>query len=213
MKASARVPDKALRFHGAKHPSLVVIGVPIRRIRALKETIIPLGVKEPFFIETRPLKLMVHIGCYHKVVFVPKKRKQLPVHCLRRLDVTVKINVARPPGPARLLIREGIKTAAVNIAYAEALRKVIEVALKALTTVCKARRSRESRARADDYALARSEHFCQRLKLRLPTPASANITLKTVDRAQAFLNALLIAVRLSLIKLLHSTPYLYPETH
>ena len=42
--------------------------------------------------------------------------------------------------------------------------------------------------------------------------ASAHITLKTMDRAKAFLNALLIAVRLSLIKLLHSIPYPCPET-
>ena len=40
-------------------------------LAALPQTVVTLGVKQALFVKPRLLKLMVHIGREHKVVFVP----------------------------------------------------------------------------------------------------------------------------------------------
>ena len=48
----------------------VVPGLLAAWLRALPQSVITLGIEEPFFIKSRPLELMVHIGGQNKVVFL-----------------------------------------------------------------------------------------------------------------------------------------------
>lgn len=58
-----------LFFHHAQDKGPVIIGLPVTRLAALEQTVIALCVKQPFFIKTRFLKTVVHIGREYKIIF------------------------------------------------------------------------------------------------------------------------------------------------
>ena len=83
---------------------------------------------------------MIDIRGDYKVVLVPNKRQQIFVNGLWRVDIAVEVDVPRPPGPARLLVREGPEAARIDVRDGEALDEVEKVLFKTLSAVGEARR-------------------------------------------------------------------------
>ena len=100
-----------------------------------------------FAVEKRGLPSPLFIS--HKAVPVLYERQQIAVDRFRRVDVTVVVNVPRPPRPARLRVWKRIKPARVHVPDAEAVPEIKEVPVEPLPAVREARRRRQPRARAD----------------------------------------------------------------
>ena len=59
---------------------IIVIRLLMAGLAALPQAVIPLGVKDPFFVEPHPLKLVVYVGGQHKVVSPLHQRQQGLIH-------------------------------------------------------------------------------------------------------------------------------------
>ena len=57
----------------------IVIGLFVTGFGALPKAVIALCVKQPLFIKPCELKLMIHIGGNHEVIFIPHQCKQIHI--------------------------------------------------------------------------------------------------------------------------------------
>ena len=74
-----------------------------RRLTALKETIIPLRVKETLFIEPRPLKGMIDIRRQDEIILFTNQMEEIRIDiALRHRRITVDVNAPAPPRPKNL---------------------------------------------------------------------------------------------------------------
>ena len=85
---------------------LVVIGAMrrnTRRLTALKETIIPLRVKETLFIESRPLKGMIDIRRQDEIILFTNQMEEIRIDiALRHRRIAVDVDAPAPPRPENL---------------------------------------------------------------------------------------------------------------
>ncbi len=144
---------KPLCFHGLHDPVLIVEGFLHDRILALKQSIVTLRVKQALFIESRLLKLVIHIGGDHKIFFVLHQIIQLLIHRPGCRDIAVEVNVSGPPGPAGFIIRKWIKTAGVHVRNAERLGKVAEILVEPGPGIRETGRGGQSGTGTDDHRI------------------------------------------------------------
>ena len=149
LKDAVSVPHEALCLHGEHHPVFVIPCSAPAPLCVLEQTVVTLRVKQAGFVKARTLKLMIYVCGDHKVVFVLHQCKQFVIHRLRRINIAVKVDVSRPPGPASLLVRERPEAAGIHVRDTETLNKIEKIPLKPFAAVGQARRCGEARARAD----------------------------------------------------------------
>ena len=113
------------------------------RFTALEQPIITLGIKKSLFIKTRLLETMIHIRCDDKIILILYQRKQMLIHRLRRIHISIDEDELRPVSPHlfRSIIR--IKASGIHILKAVFLPELREVFLKTLAVINKARRGRK----------------------------------------------------------------------
>ena len=99
--------DRAMRdkFCGDTHISLlcnhapdrflVVPGLLAAWLRTLPQTIVSLGIEQPFFIKTRQLELMVYIGGKDKVILIMDQLQQFFINGLVGFLISVYQNLAQ----------------------------------------------------------------------------------------------------------------------
>ena len=129
------IRQKALRSHGLLYPFLIIIGLFDPSVCTLKQTVVSLRIKKALFVKARPLKLMIHVCGDHKIRPITDQRQQLMIYRLRRIDVAVEIDMARPPGPTRFRVRKGIKTARIHIHDSEVVSEIEKIPVEALAAV------------------------------------------------------------------------------
>ena len=135
LKDAVFILNEALSLHGEHRPVLVIPGSVAAPLCVLKEAVIALRVKQPGLVKTRAPELMIHVGRDNEIVLILYQSQQIGIDRLRRVDVAVKLDVPRPPGPAGLAVREGIEAAGIHVRDAEALDEIEENLLEALAAV------------------------------------------------------------------------------
>ena len=80
---------------------------------------------------------MIHIRCDYKVVFVFYKLKQILIHRLRSVHVSVDVDVTRPVGPHFLRCFVLIKASGIHVIEAVLFSKVGEILFEPLSAVRK----------------------------------------------------------------------------
>ena len=143
------VLHEALRLEHRRDHRLIVVGLSVRAVFGLQETVIALRIEQPLLVEARALEAVVDVRRDHEIVLAAHKLQQPVIHRPRRGDEAIIVDMPAPPRPARFGVGERIKAAGIHIPDSEALRKIEEVPRKALSRVGVARRGREPRARAD----------------------------------------------------------------
>jgi len=155
-----------LQLHHFPHGFFVVVGFLMTGDGALPQTVIALSVKKPPFVKARLLKLVVHVGGKHEIVFVPYQLQQIVINWFRRGDVAVVPDVSAPVGPLLLWTFKGVKPSRVHIREMILGYKVGKICLEPLAGVCKARGVGKSRARTYDHGVRFPQLICQQLSLR-----------------------------------------------
>ena len=158
---AAGVPHEPLGFHGAHDPGFIVPGLPHRRVRALKQAVIALRVEQTVLREARSPELVIDVRRDHEMIPVLHEPEQFPIDRLRRIDVTVNVNIPGPERPAGLIIRKRVKSARIHVPEAEGSGKVREVRLEPLPRVGKPGRRREACARTDHDRVGLRQTFPQ----------------------------------------------------
>ena len=188
------IRQKPLGRHGLAHPVLVVVGTLHPPVRALEQAVVPLGVEKPLLVKPRLLELVVHVGGDDEVLLLPHQVQQPVIHRLGGGHVAVEIDVSGPPGPLRLLIREGIEATGIHIPDAEFLVKIEEIPLKALSIIHKSRGGGEPRPRADDHGVRPVDGLPQPRKPLLPAAPAPGQPTEAIQRRHALLNGVCVAV-------------------
>ena len=139
--------DRAVRHQFSRHPHVplrcdhaadhlfIVIGLLMTGLAALPQAVVTLGVKQALFVKPRQLKLMVHIGREHKVVFVPDQLEQPVINGPGRFFITVDKDLPAPPRPVFFQVCKGVKTPGIHVANPVFLNKVGKDPLKPLARI------------------------------------------------------------------------------
>ena len=136
------------------------------RLAALEQTVIALCVKQPFFIKTRFLKTVVHIGREYKIIFFGYEPVQRIVNGPWGIFITVDLDIPAPVRP--VLFRSGIsiKAAGIHIMKTVLCFKITEIPVKAFPGICKSRRGGKPRTRTDENGVGRFKRLLQPFRFR-----------------------------------------------
>ena len=96
---------------------------------------------------------MIHICGNHKIIPVPHQLQQFPIHWLRRIDITVAIDMPGPPCPAGFLVGKGIEAAGIHIGDAEMLLEIEKILIKPRTAVGQTRSGGKTGPCTDDNSV------------------------------------------------------------
>lgn len=114
---------------------LIIVGPVVAWPGALPETVIALGVKQPFFVKTGKLKLMIHIGGEDKIIFLFDQFQQIGIGLAHTDVIAVYQDVTRPPCPIFLQSAVRIEAPGVHIPDAVFLMKVRKIFHEPLAAV------------------------------------------------------------------------------
>lgn len=98
-----------LKHRHTVHLGFIIICGLMAGLAALPEAIVSLSIKQALLIKACQLKLIIHIGGQHKVVFILHKRQQVMVGGTGGSHVSIAVKMSAPLGPVFLLGVKGIK--------------------------------------------------------------------------------------------------------
>ena len=127
---------------------LVVIGFIMARNTALKKTVIPLGIKQPLFIESRFLETVVNVCRDNEVIFVFYEFIKFVINRFRRIGITIYKNISRPVRPELFGSIVRIKPTRIHIVKIVFRFEIVKILMKTLPRISKTRSSRKPCARA-----------------------------------------------------------------
>ena len=131
------------------------------RRRALEQTVIPLRIKQTFFIKSRFLETVVHVGGKNKIIFFFYESVQVIIHRFRRVHIPVNVNVAAPVSPVFLQRLIRVESAGVHILKAVFFCEISKIFLKAFPAVSKSRRGGKPCSGADDHCVGGFQQMFQ----------------------------------------------------
>ena len=142
----------------------VVVGLLMAGHTALKQPIIPLGVKQLLLGKACFLKAVVHIGGENKVVLVLHTIQKRLIHRFGRIHIAVYIDVTAPVRPVLFQGAVGVEPTGIHILKTVFLCEIVEVPLKTLPCVHKPRRGRQPGPGADQHGIRLLQGFSQLLQ-------------------------------------------------
>ena len=139
---------------------------------------------------------MVDVGGDDEIILSVDQLEQVTVDRVRRVDVAVVVDVARPPCPEGFFVGEWIEAAGIHIADAVARGEIGKVFLEARAAVGQSRRGGKSRACADDDRVGMGDRFAELSKIFvIGSLRQMGIKGEYSCRGDAFFDRLAIAVR------------------
>ena len=105
--------------------------------RTLEQSVISLGIEQPFLVESGFLKAMVHVGSQDEIVLVLQQLKQIAVGGFRRIHIAVDPDIPAPVRPEFFLRIIRIEPAGIHIPETVLPAEITEVPVKALAGVYK----------------------------------------------------------------------------
>ena len=113
----------------------VVIGLLVAGLGTLPQTIVTLRIEQTVFVKSGLLKLVIHIGCENKIVFLLHELKQVAVHRLRRIHIAVDKDIPAPIRPMFFQTVIGIEPAGIHIAGTILGDKIPKILLEAFAGI------------------------------------------------------------------------------
>ena len=117
--------------------------------RALEQTVVPLGVKQPLFCKARLLEAVVHVGGQDKIVLILYQLVQPVVDRAGRVHVAVDPDVPAPVGPVFFQGVVGVKAPGIHIRKVVSGGKIAEVTPEPFPFVFEPGGGRQPRSRPD----------------------------------------------------------------
>ena len=140
----------------------VIVGVLRTGFRALEKTVIPLGIKEPFLIESRLLEAVIHVRRQDEIILVFHQREEIVIHRFRRIQIAVDVDVSGPVRPHDLRLHsQHMKAAGIHVRKTVLFREVGKVCREPLTAIDKARRSGKACTGTDHDSIRFRESLLQ----------------------------------------------------